>query len=310
VRPESRYRTGVDDLFDDGLLPQLRRLQRKFLFDIVIVEYVFMSRAFEAFPPDVLRVIDTHDVFTDRHKHFLSLGLAPSWHSISRRDEARALRRADVAIAIQDRERSFLAEISGANVVTIGHFLKTDSLYKHRRSNNQLLMVGSANQVNFESFERFLKRVWPLVVDEMPEVRLLIAGAVCDKLCDYPSVHKMGQVDDLDSLYSACDAVVAPVYMGTGLNIKVVEALGYGMPVVTTEVGAKGIERCDALVVAQSDKEYAAAICELCSEDDKRANLSRVATAFAREWNRRQVDALRSALASPSSTKLMDMTQP
>jgi polysaccharide biosynthesis protein PslH len=73
--------------------------------DVVLVEYAFVSRAFEAFAATTRRLLDTHDSFTDRHLHFARKGLRKGfWFSLRACDENAALRRADAAMAIQEEE--------------------------------------------------------------------------------------------------------------------------------------------------------------------------------------------------------------
>src|SRR5262249_6652660 len=56
----------VDEFFDKGLVPQLRRLQARESFDCVLIEYVYLSKIACVLPPAVRTIIDTHDLFADR----------------------------------------------------------------------------------------------------------------------------------------------------------------------------------------------------------------------------------------------------
>lgn len=296
--PENRYPMNVDAWFDPQLLPQLRELHRTQRFSAVMVEYVFMSRALEAFPDEVLKVIDTHDVFTDRHKHFLRAGLEPSWFTTTRRQEARGLRRAHTVLAIQEKERNFLQGISAVNTVTVGHLLSIERHYHGGQPAGKGLFVGSSNQVNVDSFRQFLETTWPLILHAMPTARLLLAGQICAKVPDHSAIDKLGEVPDLSTVYAQADVVIAPIYFGTGLNIKVIEALGHGMPVVTTPAGAKGIAPTDALLIAETPESFAGAVARVISDPKTAAHLSNTASAFAGAWNNRQISALSAIFAA------------
>ena len=67
----------LDEWYCDSLDNKLISLKEQISFDVVIVEYVFFSRALELFP-DSLKIIDTHDVFGDRHKLFIGQGKRPA----------------------------------------------------------------------------------------------------------------------------------------------------------------------------------------------------------------------------------------
>jgi glycosyltransferase involved in cell wall biosynthesis len=57
-----------------------------------------------------------------------------------------------------------------------------------------------------------------------------------------PWVLLHGFVPDIDSIYLEMDAIVSPITMGTGINVKTVQAMAFGIPLLTTSWGAKGIE--------------------------------------------------------------------
>jgi hypothetical protein len=65
--PGLRYTYLIDEWFDTRSVDALRALDRRHEYDVVLVEYVFMSKALEAFPGSALKIIDTHDIFTNRH---------------------------------------------------------------------------------------------------------------------------------------------------------------------------------------------------------------------------------------------------
>src|SRR5690606_19927881 len=93
-----QYRFGIDEWYD----PAIDRHARAFLSgvrpDAVMVEYVYLSKVLECFPDTVHKLLDTHDVFTDRHRRYLANGERPQWFSTSAREEARALGRAHTVI--------------------------------------------------------------------------------------------------------------------------------------------------------------------------------------------------------------------
>jgi glycosyltransferase involved in cell wall biosynthesis len=79
------------------------------------------------------------------------------------------------------------------------------------------------------------------------------------------------------------DIVVNPVLYGAGLKIKTVEAFGYGLPLVTTEEGARGLppEGRDACLIAANEDDFAACIATLASDLEMRRILGRAGSSFA-----------------------------
>ena len=168
----SDYELAIDAWYDEDVDTYLEALQQRYAFDAVMVEYAHQSRAFQMFGPDVLKILDTHDSLAHRFARQRELGLRRTGFSTTPEEEAIAFSRADVVLAIQDREREEFQSRSEREVVTVGHRVPVlDHLPEPRE--NRLLFLGSRNQANVDGIEFFLEEVWPRVSDD---VELLIAG--------------------------------------------------------------------------------------------------------------------------------------
>ena len=182
------YYWRIDDWYDRDATSALAQLQRRERFDAVIVEYVFFSRAFDAVGGDVLKILDTHDVMADRHLQFVTRGDMPKWFSTTRREEARGLARADVVLAVQDRERAYLESAGAKRVVVVGHVVEV-ALPRSAaisRPRPTVLFVGSANDLNVTAVRSFVAETWPLVRRRL-DATLVLAGGVCDRVPDAES---------------------------------------------------------------------------------------------------------------------------
>jgi glycosyltransferase involved in cell wall biosynthesis len=129
-------------------------------------------------------------------------------------------------------------------------------------------------------------------------VRLVLAGRVAEHVQETEGVHRLGHISKITEAYALGDAVINPVQYGTGLNIKSIEALGHGMPLVSTPAGARGLEHGagEAYLLAESDIEFVDAVIGLLSDMDLAVRLSREACSFARKWNALQLKGLFTAL--------------
>ena len=131
------------------------------------------------------------------------------------------------------------------------------------------IFIGSHYGPNTEAANFIVEQLAPL----MPEVTFVIAGGVgMGMKSGLPNVCITGQLDEADKarwLY-ACDIAVNPMMSGSGTNIKMFDFMAMGLPVVTTAVGARGIEtggRRAMLVVEPQAEAFAAAIGQLQDAD-------------------------------------------
>jgi glycosyltransferase involved in cell wall biosynthesis len=116
---------------------------------------------------------------------------------------------------------------------------------------------------------------------------------VCAKLPDVDGVIKLGRVDELDDFYDAIRFAINPVMSGTGLNIKTIEALAYGRALVATEIGAKGINSEEpVLVKCANAREFADAVINLLSNQQECDRLARNAHRYIEKYNEKNTGAL------------------
>jgi glycosyltransferase involved in cell wall biosynthesis len=289
----------ADDWYDGRLGEALRELQDRWRFDQVWLEYLFLSRGLEVLPPGVVRVLDTLDVFTDRHRRYRRHGQVPRWFSTTRREERKALRRSHLIIAIQEEESRFFRElVPEKRVVTVGHLMELRFLPFKVDPPLTLLFLASQNQINLHGLRMFMDEVFPRIRQEHPGARLLLAGTVCRAVPEDPAYVRLGEFTHAGDTYAKADVVISPIPFGTGLKVKNMEALGYGKPLVTTPAGADGIDEGAnrAFFLATTPEEFAARVNELLADSDLRRRTAAHAYEFAEAYRKKNVDSLRSVL--------------
>jgi len=244
----------------------------------VIVEYIWLSRCLVDLPGDTHRIIDTHDLMHLRLRQYRGAGLY-SFFQCTLEDELKCLRRADSVLVIQQHEMEVLSAYLPLEALVLtphGHELKPPA---KRRRGKQLLFLGSSHAANVEGLKWFLAKVWPLIRVADSEVQLQIvgtAGLVLKNNQDFGEslngVEICGLVEDVISVLCQADILINPILRGSGLKIKVVEALCCGLPVVSTSKGVEGICRnaeCESVAVADRPEEFCHMImCFLSSDAD------------------------------------------
>jgi len=238
------YHHGLDEWWDDNIAQQLTWLFQRKRFDVLFVNYTFLAKAFEYAPPGVVKVLDTHDLFSGRRELFAKFGVAPEFFYTSPEREKAALDRADAAIAIKQSEAVALRALTARTVFSLPYW--DDRSLEARPAPGELMaydhdrpfrvgFLGAHNSVNIVNLRRFLSIFARYVLLYDAPVEVIIAGNVCEGIPeDYPFARKLGFLDDSAEFYRAVDAVLIPLEFSTGIKIKVAEALARNMPVLAT----------------------------------------------------------------------------
>jgi glycosyltransferase involved in cell wall biosynthesis len=151
--------------------------------------------------------------------------------------------------------------------------------------------IGGTNPFNVEAVLFFCSEVLPLIRKHRPDFKLLIAGHVATPLahlgCSWPGVEVCGYLPDARSFYERVCVAVVPLLSGTGVSIKAIEALNSGKPVVSTRVGARGLEEWSGhrrLFLADEVEDFASKVLMLCAsgiDDCRRAPAAPQSTAIS-----------------------------
>jgi glycosyltransferase involved in cell wall biosynthesis len=153
--------------------------------------------------------------------------------------------------------------------------------------NTDCLFVGAMDRPeNYEGVRWFLSEIWEKVRREIPNAKFIVAGSKPPewlKKMKREDIEVTGFVEDLDVYYKKAALFIAPLLSGAGVKFKVVQALAYGLPVITTEIGAEGINENNEDIFAKvtPDPSEIAAEIVLLLED---ANLRKTIGETARKW--------------------------
>ena len=160
------------------------------------------------------------------------------------------------------------------------------------------IFLGSAHPPNVEA-ARFICEV---VAPALPRFRFAIAGSVCDRLGDAPeNVRLLGLLSGPAKVrhFRRCDVALNPMFTGAGTNLKMLDFMSWGLPIVSTLVGARGLDIEDGRhCVVAARESFAAAVAGLIVDPAKRARVGAAARALAYErytW-RSITDAMHEAL--------------
>lgn len=217
----------------------------------VLLNYATHTHYFELFDEKTIKILDTHDRLSNRYKIFTDHGEKPAgWKSLTPSDEKKAINKADVVWAITENEKDHfisMAESRMPRVLTVPHLTTFRPIISSDESDKKnILVVSGKGKINISGINWFLDNVWPEVVDQIPDAKLLVAGSICEKkeeLISKENVHYWGRYNQPEEVYTKADICINPMLYGTGLKIKTLEALSFGKRIVSTREGAAGLLR-------------------------------------------------------------------
>lgn len=293
--PPLRHEEGTGDVGGDGHIDRwcwpatcraVERVVRRDRPMAVFAEYALLSKCFEGLPPNVLKVIDTVELFFRNRERFQTAGLAAP-RVCSPESEMMALGRADLLIAIQRNDAQALTHhFPRARVITVPHAYRQAPRRQGGPERGSLLYVASSNPFNVHGLHEFTTHAWPLIAARAPFATLRIVGSVSpDSHEGAGRILHVGRVSDAELAreYQAAHVVINPQVAGTGLKIKCVEALSAGCPLVMNRAGADGLEEGEghAFLVAASWEEFSDHVVGILTDDRRRLVLESEARALA-----------------------------
>jgi len=254
-------------------------------YDIVFLDhyevYSYLPQGFQG-----LSVYHAHNAYFKMWERYAQLPGNPAMRLVAH-IEARRVRKYEAAVA-HSTDLTFAApndalELGRAGV-PLAKLHETFHLGDDRQlempdlryedTTKKLMYVGFLGwEPNSQGLLWFIEKVWPQLLKRHPDLLFDIVGKNPDlRLQQAAAPHKgislKGFVPDLQEIYRDSRVSVAPLLFGSGMKVKVLDAMARGMPTVTTSVGAEGIdlERGKHLLVADDPAAMAASIDSLLTD--------------------------------------------
>ena len=204
--------------------------------------------------PGTRRIVSvSHDIYTDALTS-LAKGARNPWRRFeskvllirTRRQEPFWLDQSDLTLVFGKRDQRLLEEL-GVRTPTrvISPFVELPDSPLPQEGSDVVFVAAFGRSQNADSAIWFVKEVWPLVMRQLPNARLRLVGSDPPRsvlALSSGSVEVTGFVGDLGTIYRNAAVAIAPLRTGAGVKFKVVQALAYGRPVVSTSIGIEGID--------------------------------------------------------------------
>lgn len=228
--------------------------QTKFIYDMVDIHFLRYKRAIEIEP--------TRISLKKNYKHFFRL-------------ETVVAPQLDYIIAISDKEKEVMSQYADRNkIITISniHYPKIDiSERKSFSESKGIIFIGSIHEPNIDAIKYLYENIMPIVWKANPEIEVSVIGNVADKLDLklFPKFKFLGFVESIEELFMNSRIMVAPLRFGAGVKGKIGQAFEYFLPVITTDIGAEGMQLVNNknVLIANDKDSFAEAIIRLNNDE-------------------------------------------
>lgn len=190
--------------------------------------------------------------------------------------ERRAARLARAAFVCSELDRRYLGALGLRGVHVAPNAVSLPRRNHQAVQEPTILYLGNYGHApNIGAAERLIRRIFPAVRAKVPQARLLIAGSPAAALPSSKNppegVSFLGFVPDLRALYATSRVVCCPIIEGGGTRVKIIEAGAHGRPVVSTHVGAEGLNFADGteIILADSDEGISGACIALLNDAER-----------------------------------------
>lgn len=168
--------------------------------------------------------------------------------------------------AISELDKIELEKIRGKkDVEVIIPKVEIQKINRVKRLKNIILFIGYIDWYpNKDGLVWFIKKIFPLIQKEIKDAKLWIIGKFTDKtqLYDNPNIVYFGYQKNIDRFFSKASVFIAPIRYGNGVRIKVLTAMSYKMPIVSTSMGVEGIfyKKYKNITITDEEKSFAQAV--------------------------------------------------
>jgi glycosyltransferase involved in cell wall biosynthesis len=280
--------------------------------DVVIAHHIHMA-SYLGEVGSAYRVLREHNVDSILMERYAASLSNPAMAAFAHRQaeqiretEKRLCPGADICLAISAEDERKLRDIAiGATVATVPAAIDVaayPSVPPPEDGEDPLLVT--AGSLGFrptgEGIVEFAERSWPRIRRASPRARFRVIGSAPDslrrRLLRVPGVEMTGRVEDVAPWLAGASAFIVPLRVGSGVRIRILEALAWGVPVVSTSTGCEGLEVESGrhLLVADRPDELAAAVSKLLATPGAGQTLRREGRRFVEK--RHSIEVLEAML--------------
>lgn len=250
-----------------GMKKMLRRVVKENEYCAIFNFYTYLSPLFDgfSFPGKLIYFMEDCCFIQQRS---LDTGKHPTSYGRLLNDDLVRLGCYDALFCISYDEKSLFEKLTGRRIRFFPHLVDNRHHLPLPVAERKwdVLYIGFHNAYNIEALQWFMDQVYPLLNKEL---RLVFVGNVTAHVdCVRENIEIIPYAEDLSEIYCNAKLSVCPMFRGTGMKIKVVEAMSYGLPVVCNERGVDGLpdKTRNGCIVTEDPAEFAKQINALLTD--------------------------------------------
>lgn len=296
--------------------PVLRQLLQSESFDYVLFEHLFsleLQPLVRRFCPGARILFDAHNVdhLLYAQENDISMPAHRRAYEEIRTKEMTLFKTVDLFLACSDHDLAILEELNEGKVkgITVPNGADTSRATTNQRVitsvTPSVLFCGSLDyEPNIDGLRWFCSDIWPKVRSVFPGSEAIVVGrnpqpSLVDFLSICEGANLVGEVDDVRPFYENATVAIAPLRMGSGTRLKILEAMALGTPMVSTGLGAEGIRCINGvhIMLADDNEKFATAIIRLLRDYSFASQLSESAKCLVEQEYSWEVIGKRLAMA-------------
>jgi len=248
-------------------------------FDYVILSFWHVAEYYlplvRAHSPESHVIVDTVDIHFLREFRAAEIKKDPKLMETAKDNKERELavyRKGDRLWVVTEEDRKVIENLVAAPVDVIPNIHKKIESAKEYSSTSDLLFVGNFNhKPNIDAVLFLHREIFPLIRRQLPDVKVLVVGNNPPEQVRHLNSGRFvitGYVEDLSSYLKNARISINPLTYGAGMKGKVGEALSWGLPVVTTSIGAEGMHLKDGedAMIADDPQVFAQKVIDLYND--------------------------------------------
>ena len=291
----------LDAYHVEAVQQELDALFSKDHYDLVLFESVFMADY--RLPEGTPVIIDQHNIEYEllyrtyqREKSF-----ARKWYNWweSRQlkpVELERCRNAQGVLVTSEREALVLKPLLPDSVIAVvPNGVDTEAFQRvsqEQQFSDRIVFTGSMDYYpNVDAVLYFARECWPLIRLKVPTATWQIVGRnplpAVQNLAQLPGISVTGSVPDVKPYLADATVAIAPLLIGSGTRLKILEALAMGKAMVSTSLGCEGLPVVSGkhLIVADQPELFAQAIVDLLQNTEQRMSLGRAGRELAETYS-------------------------